>query len=245
MQPRNDIHHDFAAAVLGHDAPPLDLTPHHRLSIYRNNVEAGLVGVLRARYPAILRLLGEECFSGCARRFIAAALPTSPVLLEYGADFPRFLSRQAELQSLFYLHDVACLEWARHTAVHAADADGLDATALAQLAPEQLPGVAFAPHPSARFIQSAYPIETIWRTNRFDVETLPVPADAAGENVLVTRVDDAVVATLLPPEQTACVAAILEGRCLGDAAHLTTDLSVSLAALFKSGALAGFRCDIM
>lgn len=241
MPLRNDIHHRFADAVWGHDAPPQDLAPCHRLSIYRNNVQAGLIGVLRARYPVILRLLGEECFSGCAWRFIVAAPPASPVLLEYGAEFPGFLARQAELQSLFYLHDVACLEWARHTAIHAADSDGLDATALAQLAPEQLPDIVVVPHPTARLVRSAYPIETIWRTNRFDAETSPVPSSAAGEDVLVTRSNDTITATVLTSEQGACVAAVLEGCSLGDAAGLTADLSVVLAALFKSGALAGFR----
>ncbi len=165
----------------------------------------------------------------------------SPVLLEYGGAFPDFLGVQDELQSLFYLRDVARLEWAMHNALYAADADYLNPAALAALPPDELPGVILAPHPSLCLVRSPYPVDTIWRTNRFDAETQFVAADSSGESVLIVRSGMSVTATIIPPDQIECVWAILSGRSLGEAAETGADLSAVLAVLFRAGALSSFH----
>ena len=50
--------------------PPPGLAPARRFSVHRNNLYASLVDALRARYPVIERLVGEEFFKGAASLFI-------------------------------------------------------------------------------------------------------------------------------------------------------------------------------
>ena len=85
--------HEFAAAVADALAPePSGLTTARgapdpkRFAIYRNNVVAGLVGVLEQRFPVTRRLVGDEFFRGMGRAFVAERPARSPVLMEYGGE---------------------------------------------------------------------------------------------------------------------------------------------------------------
>lgn len=71
--------------------PPPGLAPARRFSVHRNNLYASLTDALRARYPAIERLVGEDFFQGAASLFIEVSPPSTPVLIEYGEAFPAFL----------------------------------------------------------------------------------------------------------------------------------------------------------
>src|SRR3954453_3499221 len=90
------LQHSFAAAVLGRPAElPIRAATAARaesgLAVYRNNVMSGLIKVVAARFPAVGRLLGEDCLPESVRRVIATEPPRSPLLLDYGDGFPKFL----------------------------------------------------------------------------------------------------------------------------------------------------------
>ena len=72
---------------------PGGLTRSKRFRVHRNNVFASLIGALRARYPVIERLVGEDFFEAAASHFIEAHPPRLPVLIEYGEGFGDFLER--------------------------------------------------------------------------------------------------------------------------------------------------------
>jgi len=74
-----------------------------RFAVYRNNVVVGLVETLKAAYPAILRLVGEEFFVAMARMYVRAEPPASPIMLDYGAGFPRFIGQFEPATALPYL----------------------------------------------------------------------------------------------------------------------------------------------
>ncbi|WP_330994612.1 DNA-binding domain-containing protein [Pseudomonas aeruginosa] len=63
-----------------------------RFAVYRNNVFVGLTDALRAGFPCVVKLVGDEYFAAMARVFAAAMPPGSPVLLHYGAEFPDFIA---------------------------------------------------------------------------------------------------------------------------------------------------------
>src|SRR5882757_10295642 len=130
------LQHSFAAAVRGEPVElPIRAATAARaesgLAVYRNNVMSGLIKVIAARFPAVRRLLGEDCFLESVRRFIAAEPPRSPLLLDYGDGFPQFLRR--EETCIGYIADVADLEVARGMAYHAADALSLPPQAFAAI----------------------------------------------------------------------------------------------------------------
>ena len=83
-----------------------------RFNVYRNNVMVSLTEALLDSYPVVAQLVGEEFANAMARVFAGDNLPTSPVLLEYGAGYGDFIAGFEPAQSLPYLADIARLEGA-------------------------------------------------------------------------------------------------------------------------------------
>lgn len=223
----------------GHSARP----PQARFNVYRNNVFASLTATLRARFPVVERLVGEEFFAAMARVFVARHPPRSPVLLEYGAGFAGFLETFEPVEQLPYLPDVARLEWLRAVAYHAADRAPLDPAELAAIPQEDLATVSFALHPSVGLLMSPYPVVGIWETNTHDSEVRAIAADSGGEDALVIRPAFDVVIVRLGSGGLAFTAALADGATLAAAADLAaqsaTDfyLPHALSALIGAGAL--------
>ncbi|RKE25217.1 putative DNA-binding protein [Paraburkholderia sp. BL23I1N1] len=142
---------------------PEGLTPQARLAIYRNTANSTLLKALQLSYPAVQALVGEEFFEGAARLFIGQCPPSHAQLDSYGATFPDFLAQMPEAVSLDYLPDTARLEWAVTEVLHAPDARPLDLPRLGQLNDDGLKSVRFVPNPVVRLLQSAYPVDVIWR----------------------------------------------------------------------------------
>ena len=121
-----------------------------RYNVYRNNVTVSLINALAAIFPATQRITGVEFFRAMARFHIRATPPTSPLLFEYGRDFPGFIERYEYAQSMPWLADTARLERAWLDAYHAADAETLTSEALAAIPSDGLADAIFVPHPATR-----------------------------------------------------------------------------------------------
>ncbi len=218
-------------------------TRERRFSVYRNNVKASLVATLTAKFPVIRRLVGEEFFEATALVFIERHPPRSPVLAEYGAAFASFLESFEPAGDLPYLADVARLEWARQEAFHAADAKPVPIEGLAALAAGDLEAARLTLHPATILIASPWPIVSIWTTNTLDEDVQRVGPDRPGELALVTRPDQDVLVSLLPPGAELLITALADGASLGEAMAKTRDgfdLATTLALLFSAGAVSAF-----
>ncbi len=64
-----------------------------RFAVYRNNVVHSLTEALKRRFPVVERLVGPEFFRALAPLYLAADPPSSPVLIRWGAGFPRVPGR--------------------------------------------------------------------------------------------------------------------------------------------------------
>lgn len=228
----------LAQALLRADAPEQD----RRLAVYRNNVRASLVGAVTARFPVIMRLVGQEFFDAMALIFIAHHPPTSPVIAEYGAAFAHFLEGFEPAAEFPYLADVARLEWARQQALHAADAEAATIERLAAIAPDRLDSVCLELHPAAAIVTSPWPILSVWTANTQGEVTLP--AGLSGETALVTRPGLDVLMNPLTPSGTLFLGEMAHGRTLREAAAVASvdgnfDLATTLATAFRSGAISG------
>src|SRR5688572_16108776 len=156
-----ELQRGFAEAIFFDDAPiPASIRaasgPAHasRFGVYRNNVVASLTGAIAVRYPVVRKLLWPESFDSVARRYVMEERPRSPVMLEYGTGFPRFLRRSGHGTAADYLADVAELEAARTRAYHAADAKPLGKGAFAELSAHTLPDLRLQLHPSVTLLRS-------------------------------------------------------------------------------------------
>jgi len=90
----------FSSALMRPDleTPSLVIGPNaksgtKRYNIYRNNVTVSLIDALAAVFPAVQRITGVEFFRAMARFYVRETPPRSPLLFEYGHDFPRFVER--------------------------------------------------------------------------------------------------------------------------------------------------------
>jgi hypothetical protein len=237
----------FALALRDPDLPaPPGVVSHgshkplKRFAVYRNNVMVGLIGALEARFPATKRIVGEDFFTATARLFASAHPPRSPLMMTYGDEFPAFLAGFEPAAQTPYLADVARLEAARTRAYHAADAQPLEPSALAAVAPEALGALRFRLHPSVEIVASTFPVVTIWAMNAGEMELAPL-TDWAGQDALVVRPRLDVEVRSLPDGARIFLQCLGSGQTLGEAAETALaarpgfDIAVNLAALFSTG----------
>lgn len=212
-----------------------------RYAVYRNNVTVSLIEALAASFPATRRITGPDFFRAMARFHIRETPPTSPLLFEYGRDFPDFIARYEYAQAMPWLADVARIERAWLDAYHEADSKPLAADALAAIPPERLAEIVLIPHPATRIVRSQFPAVTIFAANRSDGPVGRIEA-AGPEDGLVTRPDLEVFVRHLPPGGAVFFSHLISGETLGAAAEAAFfesaefDLSANIAGALEAGA---------
>lgn len=245
----------FASALLDPDravpeglvGPDGEWSP-RRFAVYRNNVFVGLTDALRAGFPCVVRLVGDEFFAAMARVFAAACPPSSPVLLHYGADFPAFIASFSPAEPLPYLADVARIERAATDAYHEREASPLPPGALASVPAEQAPMLRLRLHPSVRLVRSPFPAFTIWRMNLADGTPAQVDLSDA-QDTMVLRPEAEVDVRQVQPASHDFVFALGQGLTLSQAVEIALatdgdfDLSENLRELLQMGAIVGFELE--
>ncbi len=182
------------------------LTGPRRLQVYRNNMFVSLTEALRAVFPVVEKLVGNEFFAHAARQYIQTQPSTSGDLHDFGGSFAEFLAPFPGADQLAYLPDVARLEWAYHEVFHAADHEPLALESLAAIPAANHEQIKFALHPASRLLQSPYPILRIWEVNQneFDASDegkATIDLDAGGVTLLVLRRELDVEFRPLPPAE--------------------------------------------
>ena len=204
--------HAVSAMLAGHVSV-------NRLDIYRNTFVHTLTRALRLSFPATERLVGADFFEGTAQVFIAGHPPRAAWLDQYGGDFPGFLRCFPAASSIAYLGDVAELEWAVNSALHAADVAPLDVVGLGAIEAEDKLRICLVLHPSVRLLRLDYPADIIWRA------VLDSDDDALGKidpgcgprHILVER------------RSTGVEIECLDARAFGFLARLCAGLSIEAA----------------
>jgi len=139
-----------------------------RLRVHRETTLAALSGALESVHPVCARLVGAEFFRALALRFAREVPSTSPDLCDYGARLGDYLESFEPARALPYLPDVARLEWALHRARHAADGAPLALSRVAALPEARRGELSFGLEPGTALLDSAYPVDRIWRANQPD-----------------------------------------------------------------------------
>jgi hypothetical protein len=245
----------FSCALLDPDmatptvvAGPKSKAAVKRYNVYRNNVTVSLINALAAAFPETLRITGGDFFRAMARFYVRATPPTSPLLFEYGRDFPDFIERYEYAQSVPWLSDVARIERAWLDAYHAADVQPLMPHDLAAIPSEQLPNIVLEPHPATRVIRSRFSAVAIFTASRSDspgsdLEVVELPEDA-----LVTRPAQEVEVRQLPLGGAIFLNRLMTGESLGVAASAafsessSFDLPANIRGLLEAGAFTTILC---
>ena len=155
-----------------------------RFDVYRNNVVVSLLEAMETAFPVVRKITGPKFFRAMSGIYVRQHPPTSPLLMFYGANLPRFLESFEATAKLRYLPDTARLELARRAAYHAADTSPVAPDALAAIAPGALMQARISIAPASRILTSRYPIADIWHFNM--TEDAPHPEPGA-QTVLISR----------------------------------------------------------
>ena len=170
--------HAFADALMA-DGQPMAPFRTHAFAVYRNTSARGAVEALRAAYPTVDMLVGEDMFTQVALDYRREQRPAGPVLSEYGSHFAEFLARQPWTCELPYLADVARLDWLWLESFLARDAAAL---------PQSFTGeTRIALHPATRFAWLPTPAMTIWQAHRDPWELTELDPEWIEEGALFTR----------------------------------------------------------
>lgn len=214
-----------------------------RFAVHRNNVVVSLVNGLADTFPVVKALVGPEFFRAMAAVFVRTHPPRSPVLLEFGSDFPGFIDAFAPARSVPYLADVGRLEQARVEAFHAADAAPLAGAALTQAMATAgnavQPGIQLLP--SVRLVQSRFPVYSIWAAHQGVGELESIDLGQA-QAALVLRPALDVLVLPLDAATAVFVASLLAGEGLSGAVAAASstpafDLAGTLATLLHHHAI--------
>jgi hypothetical protein len=240
---------DFARALLEPEADADDASAVGALlrqpgfAVYRNTVLKGCIDALRANYPAVARLVGEEWFLAAASIYARANLPTQPMLLRYGEGFASFLATFEPAAELPYLPGVARLDRFWTEAHMARDEAPVDPQEIAGFDAVRLQRLVLRPHASARWAWfDGQPIFTIWQRNRASGPIDESPIEWRGEGALVLRPRDAVQWIGIDAAGCGFLDACAEQRPLTEAGATAlavnpdADLAALATQLFAAGA---------
>lgn len=235
MPPLPELQAAFARALREPQAPlpPIrgrGLTAAQRLQVYRNNSYSALAAALRATFPVVEKLVGEEFFAAAAAACAATCDSRSGNIQDYGAVFPDFLRSYAPALSLGYLPDVAWLEWLRVESAVAGTAASLDLPALGRVPEEAQQGLRFHLHPAARILRSPYPVVTIWEFCQAPEQQGQLSLGGAGECVLVMRPQRDVYMRRLSAGEYRLLQALMSGERLETAFARALEAEPALGA---------------
>ncbi|PZP19840.1 MAG: DUF2063 domain-containing protein [Sphingomonas hengshuiensis] len=232
---------DFAAAIYGAgDGCPAARLP--GFAVYRNTSLKGAVDALCANYAVVARLLGAESFSAIAAEYVRAHPPAAPMLALFGDGFAAFIAASPLHDALPYLADVARVERWWTESLFAADAEPVEAAAIAAQGEAAIMTMPLALHPAVRFAWLETPAAAIWVAHQGD-EVDDLEIDWAPQGLLISRIDGMVTLDIIEQPGFALVEAIAGGVPLGEAAvqvlsaHPGADIAAIFAQLLARGAL--------
>jgi len=212
--------------------------------VYHSNGHALACSALRASYPVVAQLLGEESFDDLARALWHANPPRRGDVARWGDTLADFVRASDQLANEQYLPDVAALEWAVHTASTAAD--GLsDPDSFALLATHDPMDLHLILSPGCSLHPSAWPVVSIVNAHVHQNPSLSAVGKmlqaGASEVALVWRQGLRVCWREAWPEEQAFVQELLSQRTLGQALEKVPAIGIGawLPMAVQSGLLLG------
>lgn len=189
-----------------------------RIDIYRLNHIGARVKGLNNVYPVCLQILGEKLFERLAEDYVATHRSIHWDLNFHGADFSEFLAQKTaqipQLNELFYLGELARLEWLFHICYYAGNNER--PMVNADVTPEQL---RFRADVSLQLFETQWPVYQIWRNNRDGIGEAEVIDDAEHYYQVVFRRQYQPRVDTLTAAHFALLQDSIDGKTLGELAE--------------------------
>lgn len=150
---------DAARRLTAH-ASGVGSNPQRGLKAYQANGHMLAERALRAAFPVLAHMLGEESFADLARAFWHAQPPQRGDIAQWGQTLADFVAGSVQLQDEPYLADVARAEWALHRAATAPDREA-DVSSLALLTTDDPHTLSLDLAPGLVTLKSAWPLASL------------------------------------------------------------------------------------
>lgn len=198
------------------------------LQAYQANAGALAERALRAAYPTVAQLLGEESFAALARALWHRQPPRVGDVAVWGDGLAVFIAQAQGPQDEAYVPDVARLDWAVHLASSAAD-DAAAPRGLQRLAEPDPGALTLLARPGTALLDSPHPVVSLWqahraagveRADRFAAVRAALAlalAQGQAEAALVWRRGWRVEVAALGAAEARFTRAVLDGQNLGSA----------------------------
>ncbi|WP_191602777.1 DNA-binding domain-containing protein [Marinomonas algicola] len=170
------------------------------ISIYRNGFIKSCLSALKANYPSVVNLLGDDYFSQIAKKYIFEFPPMHASLIHYGEGFSDFLL--SEITDLAYLKSFSLLDQCWSCSLHSKESDVWDIGRVNRMISE---GVDLSQLPvtlveSAHVIHLDYNVFDTWiflKNN--NVLTQPIALSQEVQSILIWRCAGEVRVRVLEP----------------------------------------------
>lgn len=216
------------------------------INVYQANGHALALRALRAAYPVVAQLLGDESFEHLAQALWHHSPPRCGDAGRWGDTLEAFVRADAQLANVPYLADVAHVEWLLHISASAINgwADPASFSLLAQHDPADLQ---LRLAPGYALYRSAWPVVSIIQAHLQDSTPLEhvgaLVRAGVGEEALVWRAGLHPQVRLAQAGEAAFLSALQCEPTLGAALAQSLELDVTrwLPMAVQTGLLLGVR----
>jgi len=190
-----------------------ELPAAERIGIYAGMYASRLVDALRADFPKLAALLGEERFRVLGEAYARAHPSAAPDIGRFGRHLAGYL-RAYPARGRPDLSDLAALEWARSEAFFEAPAGPAGREDLAALGAERFAAARLRLVPALRLVRLEHGVVPLWRALE-DGAPPPPPVPGASAAAVWRRGFD-VLHAAIGPEEALALEAALRGEALGE-----------------------------
>lgn len=185
--------------------PTEGLTAQKRLQIHQNNFRETLSASLAGVFPALEAFVGPAFVRGALGEFCVKNPPVEAALNGYGSEFADFLDNHPASEQVPYAADIVRLEWAVHELQLVEEIDNqLEESGAWQLSA------------NARFIESEFPLLTLWSVANKQLPPEAVSLDQGGQTVVALLLEGEVSLLVLTHDEASVVNTILNGQNSAD-----------------------------
>ena len=133
-----------------------------RLGIYTNAYSSRLRDALRSNFPVLRQLLDDDDFNTLATRYLTDHPSSNSSIRWFGEHLPRSLDVTEPYCSTPVMHELPKFEWALRHTVDAADAERVEFSEMAALAPDKWGALQFTLHPSLTILDLQWNVLPVW-----------------------------------------------------------------------------------
>jgi hypothetical protein len=224
------------------------LSREDRVGLYAEMYWLRMRDSLRADYPFVLRVLGDEDFDVLVARHLRREPSTHYSLGRLGAGFTETVG--AASLELPWLADLAELEWARAEAFVAPDAPVLELPALSALTDETFSHSRLVVSPSVRLLRPRWDVLPVWRALERGAAWRELTVTRAESPLVVWRQGFAVFHVAVPDAEHHALSSAQQGLGLSTVCEAFAEAPEPAQAAFQAlaswaseGMLSGLQLD--